>query len=284
MNTLVSSFVKANASFSVMVWEPVAGSGERLNVGALLQYGNKVQAKPLIREEVLRCMYGSAGENAFQMILKTLKTAEDVAAKFGLTAAIDAIPLAAFSFNEKRETWADSEHDLLRQIVLMHFSLSVLSEEPAASVDDTPTPEREVNQQWTTKVKEAIQAQRPEFQAFFNCELVLVDGSAPVKFPFLSHRLVAQFALLKENSQSQGMEDVRAKMWKHSLACQKNSNLSAAMIVGMPVLESVTLSERVKDRFVTNIEDLRREADKNDISLKTAQTVVEAATCVIELA
>lgn len=284
MNTFVSSACQANACYSVLVWEPVAGSGERLNVGTLIHYNGTVQARPLIREEVLRCMYGSAGEGAFQMILTTLKAIEGVAGKFGFAAAREAVPLTSFRFTEAYEARADNEYDLLRQIVLMHFSLSVLSEEPAASTDDLPTPEREVNQQWTTKIKEAIQAQRPDLQACFNRELVLVDGSTPVKFPLLTPRLVAQFGLLKENAQSHGMEDARAKMWKLSLARTRNSNLSAAMVLGLPLLDSVTLSDRVRDRFVANIGDLTREAEEYNVSLRTAQSVADAAACVIELA
>lgn len=284
MNAVATLSVQANAAYSVLVWEPVPGSGERLSVGALLKYGSAVFARPLIREDVLRCMYGTAGEGAFQMILATLKAVEGVAKQFGFLAARDAVPLASFSLMEARETWADSEYDLLRQIVLMHFSLSVLADEPAATSDDTPTSEREVNQQWTTKVKEAIQARRPDLQACFNRELVLVEGSAPVKFPILTPRLAAQFGLLKVNAQSQGMEDARAKMWKLALAREKNADLAVAMVVGTPPLDDVTLSDRMQARFVANVEDLKREATKYDVDLQTAQSAAEAAAFVIELA
>lgn len=284
MNTVDLSSVQANAAYAVLVWEPVAGSGERLNVGALAQFSGGTQGRPLIREEVLRCMYGAAGEGAYRMIVTTLKAVEGVAKQFGFGAACDAVPLASFSFTKVRETRADSDHDLFRQIVLMHFSLSVLAEEPLATADDSPTPEREVNQQWTTRVKEAIQAKRPDLQACFNRELVLVDGSSPVRFPVLTPRLVAQFGLLKENLQSQGMEDARAKMWKLSLARDRNPTLTAAMVVGMPALDNVTLSDRVRDRFVANIGDLIREAQKHEVDFRTAQTVVAAADCIIELA
>lgn len=229
-------------------------------------------------------MFGASGEGAFQMIGTTLKAVDDVARQFGFAAAREAVPLASFSFMEVTQTWADSEHDLLRQIVLQHFSLSALADEPLASSDDTPTPEREVNQQWTTKVKEAIQARRPDLQSCFNRELVLVDGSAPVKFPVLTPRLVAQFGLLKVNGQSQGMEDARAKMWKLALAREKSIDLTAAMVIGTPRLDDVTLSDRTQARFVANVDDLKREAAKYAVDLRTAQSVAEAAEFVIELA
>lgn len=56
------------------------------------------------------------------------------------------------------------------------------------------------------------------------------------------------------------------------------------MVVGIPMLDSVTLGDRVGDRFVANIENLTREAEKNAVELRTAHTVADAATCVIELA
>jgi hypothetical protein len=80
------------------------------------------------------------------------------------------------------------------------------------------------------------------------------------------------------------MEDARAKMWKLSLATGRNSSLSAAMVVGIPLLDSVTLSDRVRDRFLKNIGDLTREAEKYKVGLRTAQSVADAADCVIELA
>lgn len=280
----INSRIQANAGYAVLSWEPVYGSGERLNVGAILQYQDVIYARPLIREEVLHCMYGAAGEGAFKMIQSTLNAVQGVAMKFGFSAAREAVPLASFSFTETRETWADNEHDLLRQIVLMNFSLSVLAEEPIATSDDTPAPEREVSQQWTTKVKEAIQARRPELTVCFNRELILVENGVPVRFPILTPRLVAQFGLLKVNQQNPGMEDARAKLWKLALARESRTELVASLVIGMPPLDDVTLSDRVRDRFISNITELEHEAEIRKIQLKKAQSASEAAEIVIQLA
>ena len=283
MNATVQ-FQKANAGYSVLSWEPVHGSGERLNVGALVEFQGAITARPLVREELLRCMYGSAGDGAFQMILTTLKAVEGVGQKFGFSAARESLPLTSFCFSDVRETWAGSEPDLLRQIVLMNFSLSVLSDEPAASSDDSPTPDREVNQQWTTKVKDAIQARRPELVACFNQELVLVEGGAPVRFPILTPRLVAQFGLLKINQQNQGMEDARAKLWKLALARERKLGISASLVVGIPPLGDVTLGDRARERFISNMTELNREAEMREIDLRKAESASEAAEMIIEIA
>lgn len=284
MSLVISSTIVANSSYAVLTWEPVDGTGERLNVGALVQFCGAVKARALIREDVLRCMYGASGEGAYRMISASLKAVEEVAKKFGFAAALDSLPLASCSFAGTRETWAENEHELFRQIVLMHSSLSVLAEEPSTSSDDLPTPEREVNQQWTTRVKEAIQSRRPDLAVCFNRELMLVDGGAPVKFPLLTPRLAAQFGLLKVNSQNQGMEDARAKMWKLALARERNAYLAVTMVIGTPPLNDVTLSDQVQARFAVNVADLKREATKYKVELQTANSADEAADLVIERA
>lgn len=275
---------EANAIYAVLAWEPVSGTNERLNVGVLTIFEGSIRTHPLIREDVLRCMYGQAGDGAFKMIQSALKIAEGVAEKFGFDSALDAVPLATLKFNTKRETRARNIYDLYRQIVLMHCSLSVLAEEPTSALEDTPTPDREVNRQWTTKVKEAITNKRPDLSVFFNREMVLVEGSSPVKFPFLNSELAAQFGLLKANTQNQGMEDARARMWKLDLARKINSSIKVAMILGIPHLNDVTISDKSLEKFKSNINDLKREAEKHEITLKPVESTEEAANFVIEMA
>jgi len=142
-------------------------------------------------------MYGAAGDGAFNMVQGVIEALSTVANGHGLEAAIASIPLSNFSIAAPRATWASNENDLLRQIVLMNCSLSVIADEPISTGDDLPTPEKEVNQQWTTKVKEAIQVLRPDLSMYFNREAILVDGGVPVKFAVLTERLAAQFGILE---------------------------------------------------------------------------------------
>jgi hypothetical protein len=178
--TTLSAFVDNNARYAVVGWEPVPGSSERINVAALCEYEEQFIAKSLIREEVLRCMYGEVGGGVYRMVQSVVDSLFLVGDMHGLDAAVASIPLNSFSATAPRYTWASNENDLLRQIVLMNCSLSVIADEPNATSDDLPTPEKEVNQQWTTKVKESIQLIRPDLTMFFNREAILVDGGVPV--------------------------------------------------------------------------------------------------------
>lgn len=273
-----------NARYSVIGWEPVPGSGERINVAALCEHDDRVIAKTLIREDVLRCMYGTAGDGVFNMVKRLTEALSAIAKDHGLEAALGAIPLSNFSITAPRFTWASNENDLLRQIALMNCSLSVIADEPLATTDDLPTPEKEVNQQWTTKVKEAIQTLRPELSAYFNREAILVDDGLPIRFAVLTERLAAQFGILRPSQQNQGMEDARAKMWKLALAKERNPTLIAALIWGAPRDDDITLSDKQRDRLKSNIVELRQEAAHRNVDFSEVHTVAAAAARVVELA
>lgn len=280
----LSAFVDSNARYSVVGWEPVPGSGERINVAALCEYDGRFVAKPLVREDVLRCMYGAAGDGVLHMVQGVIEALSSVANSHGLEAALASVPLSNFSLAALRATWASNENDLLRQIVLMNCSLSAIADEPLPTSDDLPTPEREVNQQWTTRVKEAIQMLRPELSMYFNREAILVDGGVPVRFAVLTNRLAAQFGLLRPSQQNQGMEDARAKMWKLALAKERNPALVAALVFGTPEEEDITLSDKQRDRLKSNVVEIQQEAAHRQVELREVHTVPEAASTVVALA
>lgn len=277
-------FTVSNSRYAVIGLEPVAGSSERLHVGALVEYEGNVVAKTLIRGEVLRCMYGTAGDGLAQMIETTVNILGKIGIEHGWDAAISSIPLANFSLSEPRSSYASSESDLLRQIVLMHFSLSVLADEGGNSPEEQPTPEREVNLQWTTRIRNAVQVARPDLSLYFNREATLVDGGVPVRFGFLSPRLAAHFGLIRPTGQAQGMKDARAKMWELSLARERNQSLCAALVFGVPQLEDVTLSDRQRSQIEANTGELHQEAQQRQVTLRTVQTVNDAVAAVLELA
>ena len=274
---------QANAALSILSWEPVIGTGECLNVAVLYQFEGQIKNRLLIREDVLRCMYGQAGEGAYKMIQVALNSCTAVGQKFGLDAALASVPLSNFFLSKVRPALATDEQDLLRQIVLMNCSLSTLADEMAPSADDQPTSEQEVNKQWTTRIKEAIQVLQPDMLTYFNREAILVDHGVPVRFGVLSPKLAAHFGLLKPNQQNQGMEDARAKMWKLSLAKERNNALNVALIYGTPKDDDITLSDKQHERLAANVKELGQEAVDRGISAQRVYTVAEAANKVIEL-
>jgi hypothetical protein len=283
MNTR-TNIIKANAEFSLLSWQPIFGSGECLNVAALFQHQGLFSFKPLIREDVLRCMYGDAGEGMYKMILTTIDACTEVAKKHGLEAAVTAVPLVNFTLGKPKNAFVQNEQDLLRQIVLMNCSLGSIADEVESTSDDQPTTEQEVSKQWTTKIRDAIQVLRPDMLIYFNREAVLVENGLPVRFGVLTPKLAAHFGLLKAGMQNHGMEDARAKMWKLALAKERNNALTAALIYGTPKEDDITLSDTQHGKLVANVRELEQEAIYKGLTAKRVYTVSDAAYALVDLA
>ena len=283
MNSL-TAFTEVNARYAVISWEPVAGSAERINVAAITDHDGQISGRVLIREEILRCMYGSFGEGIYRLIDSTVEALIAVGHRDGLEAALNSIPVRSLVATKIRLSSVRDENDLFRQIVLLNSSLSVLADEPAPSIDDLPTPEGEVNRQWTTRVKETIQTMRPDLGVYFNREAVLVEGGLPVRFAVLTTRLAAHFGLLRPTQQSQGMEDARAKLWKLALAKERNPALASALIFGTPTEDDILISDRQRDRLKLNVTEIRQEAASRQVTLREVHTVNDAAEAIVEIA
>ncbi len=67
MNTL-AAFLDTNSRYSVLRWEPVPGSGERINVAVVCEHAHRFVARTLVRDDVLRSMYGTAGDGVMRMV------------------------------------------------------------------------------------------------------------------------------------------------------------------------------------------------------------------------
>ena len=282
--TKLDDILTLNSQYSILQWEPIPNSGEVLNVATVCEHHGKIVAKRLIREDVLRCMYGAAGDGILNMINEITNAIKVNACKSGFDSIKDTIPMSNFKATPPRPTWAANEDDLIRQILLMNFSLSTIADEAPASSDDTPTPEKEVSQQWSTKIRDATIKIRPELSLHFNREVALVDGGLPVRFAILTNKLAAQFGLLRPTQQNQGMEDARAKLWKLALAKERDPEKVAALVFGTPDPSEITLSDKQRDRLIANVNEIKQEAEYRDVSLRQVHTVEAAAASIVELA
>ena len=106
---------------------------------------------------------------------------------------------------------------------------------------------------------------------------------------FFSHRSIRNmersfFGLLKANVLTQGMEDARAKMWKLTLAKERNSALIAALVYGTPRADDITMNDRQHERLAANVRELEQEAAVRGVAAHRVHTVAEAAEKIIQLA
>lgn len=279
----VSAYLATNARWAILKWEPMAGSGEILNVAAILEINGGVETYVLVRPEVVQCMYGAAATRVMQMIDFALSAATDLATKESIEAAIANPVLGNFPFGPLRETYADDRPDAIRQIISECCSLGVLPSEPEEEADTTPTEDRDVQRQWTTKIRNIIQIECPELIRFFGGQAKIVDHGQSVKFGFLAPSLAAHFGLLKPNQQRQGMKDARSKMWELSLAKERNPSLRTALILGTPRSDDILLADRTLSQLSDNVAELLQEAQYSGLSLRDVHTEREAADVLVEL-
>lgn len=280
----LSHYLEANAKWAVLRWEPMAGAGETLNVGALIEFNRRVSGHVLVRPEVLRCMFGSAGEKALTMIEFALKAAVDIAQPTDLSTAVEAPVLTNFAFGPVMETNADDVEDVIRQVISECCSLGALPSEPEEDEDTPPAEEREVQVQWTTRVRSIVLLEKPGLVRYFGRRAAIVDGGQPIKFGVLSPSFAAHFGLLRPNQQSQGMKAAKSKFWELSLAKERNPAITAALILGAPKPDYMLLSEQARQQLASNLGELRDEARQRNLRLEAVHTEQEAANIVMQMA
>lgn len=274
----------AQARYSVIAWEPVAGTAERLNVAAIFELRGSVFARTLIRGEVLTCMYGAAGERALKMIAQVTRSLEKSAQSHGLDQAMDLMPLEAFVAMPIRATSAIDENDLMRQVVLMNCSLSVIGDGGSSDASDEVTSSKPARDEWVKRIRQQTVVQRPDYEVFFNRDARIVSEGELVKFDFLSSRLVAQIGLLSTTRQAVGVKDARAKLWELELAKANNDSLRPALIFGFGRLDDVTLSDKQRNQIESNKNEIAKEASSKRIRFCPVVSESEAVDLILEMA
>lgn len=279
---IIPAFQTPNCRYAVISWEPVAGSNERLNVAAIAEFNGHVITKILIRSEVLRCMYGTAGDSIANMISILVDAIGRIGTSQGMSTALLSIPLANFTFSKEKNTYATNEYDLFRQIILMNFSLSVIADDGSTDSEEPPISEKEINQQWTSKIKLALQITRPDLSIYFNREAILVENGMPVKFGILAPGVAIHFGLIKLTSQTQSIKDAKSKMWELSLAKERlGGSIRVSLIFGTPPHDDLTASDRQKSKLESNITELTQEAKYRHVNFMAVQTINDAVNSVI---
>lgn len=76
--------MSAKAIWTPLYWQPVMGSGERIMAGAIVDYDNEVTAHRLIRNDILKTLYGSSAGNLEKLLDTALNLQLEMAQVVGL--------------------------------------------------------------------------------------------------------------------------------------------------------------------------------------------------------
>ena len=242
-------------------------------------FDNEITAHRLIRNDVLKTLYGSSAKN----LEKLLDTAFSLQQQMAQSIGLDKLPeLMGLHQGATHTTMANSRLEALRQAVLLYSSMCNMDVLDDASDEDKPI-FSDANKRFFTEVREHTAMTHPTYLNYFNRQSPLFSGGEPVKFGFLSEKSIVHFSVLHPIRQQQSVSAARAKLWELSGASDY-IGINAAMIMAVPRFDDATLGSNQTDSAKRNMSEIEKEADKRDMRLYCVNTASHGANKLIELA
>lgn len=263
-------------------WEPVSGTGERIMVGVVHQFGGAIGATRLLRDDVLDALYGTKAATGARTLINTALEFCALAARAGGIQAIEGTIMGLY-VGTLRNTQEASLNQLLRTAALLYSSLSNLDKLDELEESDAPSAE-EVNRRFSTEVRDSVGKERPDLLPHFGKGGALIDGGQIVKFGYFSPQLVVHFGVLHPVRQAPSVRDARARLWELQRAMALSGVTTAALIAAVPRQDDATLGERQRSQAKANEREIEREADASRILLVPVHTAQQGAAKLIALA
>jgi hypothetical protein len=271
-----------NAHWRPVFWEPVSGTGERLMVGALVEWDGRVSGHRFIRDEVLDCLYGKASKGIKALIETGLQSLSSLGADAVLTGK-SAPNLFGLEPGPLRHTHAKNLADALRTAALLYSSLTNLDKLDDMEEVDAPSQE-EGNRRFTTDVRDRVLSLRPDLGQYFGRTAVLIEGGEHTRFGFVSPRAILHFGVLSPVRQPTGLRDARARLWELYRAQEISGIELAGLIFGTPSEDDPTLSPRQIDAMRRNLKEIEQEADTYKMKFFPVTTAQAGAETLIAYA
>lgn len=279
-NNPKSLAVTPRCTWRPLFWEPVAGTGERLMVGLVHDFGGEVGTARVIRDDVLDALYGKAAvgvrrllEQAFQMYLAAANASSlrDVG-----------VSMMGLHAGDLRETEVRSLTELLHVAALLYSSLANMDKLDELDESDAPQQE-DVNRRFSTEVRSGVVALRPDLSANFGKSGRLVTGGQMVKFGYFSSTAVLHFTVLNAVRQAAGVRDARARLFELQRARDVAGIDNAALIAAVPRDDDPTLGPKQREQLKLNRAEIESEADAVKMRWFAVSTVPDAVSHVMEM-
>lgn len=258
-----------------LFWEPVAGTGERLMIGLVYQFGDQFGAVRTLREEVLTCLYGKQAKGAQTLIEFSLSLYEAAANAARSVEGLEG-SMGGLHSGPQRETEAQNRAEMFRQAVLMYSSLASLEKLDLLEEPDSPLQD-EVNRRFATDVRSFAEAARPDLSQYFGRSVPLVMGGQRVKFGFCSPVVIAHFSVLYPGRASASMRDARARLFELQQGKLIAGLGKAVLISAVPRDEEPTIGDKQRAYLADLKSELNQEAASTGIAYVPVHTAQEGA-------
>lgn len=256
------------------------GSGERLCVGCLTTIGKHTRAHKAIKPGVLSALYSAGAVSAEAVLDRTFNMLNRMAATVGCE-DMDA-PLFGIILGSPSRAHVDTEDALVQIALLMTSSMCNMSDPGQLEASDVASDGgKKVNHQFITRVRSEVVAMRPDLSAFFNVEAKLLTKKRPVRFGFLSDRLVAHLGLIQSVNLNATVRNARGLMAEVRMAhVARESQGAAALVLGHPPLNSANLGNADREAIADCLEELKLEAAELGVGFSAGDN---DSTCAMEL-
>ncbi|MFT0547893.1 hypothetical protein ACMHYO_16380 [Allopusillimonas ginsengisoli] len=251
-------------------------------VGLIHGFGGVWAAPRIIRDDVLDALYGKASADVRTLLDHALKTYQAAAQT---TNNIDAVGFAIAGLipGPARHVHVDTASELLHVAALLYSSLAQIDKFDDQEENDSPQPE-EINKRFSTEVREAVTARRPDLAYGFGKGGRLTEGGSLVRFGYFSPAVILHFSVLHHVRQSASVRDARAKLWELSRAAELSGITHAGLITAVPRADDPSIGSRQQAQIKMNQSEIEREADDARIRLYPVHNATEGAEKLIELA
>jgi hypothetical protein len=263
-----------------LFWEPVAGTGERLMIGLIHNFGGEIGTARIIRDDVLDALYGKAADGLRRLIDQALQLY--AAAATASSVGEVGISMMGLHAGELRETDVRSTTELLHVAALLYSSLANMDRLDELDESDAPQQE-DVNRRFSTEVRSGVTAIRPELLMYCGKGGRLVPGGQLVKFGYFSPKAVLHFTVLNAVRQAAGVRDARARLFELQRARDVAGISNAALIAAVPRDDDPTLGPKQREQLKQNRAEIESEADAVKMNWFAVSAVPDAVTRVIEM-
>lgn len=272
-----SPIVSPYCSWRPLFWEPVAGTGERLMIGIVHDFGGESGTARIIRDDVLGALYGKAAGGVCRLIDQALRMYS--AAANASSVSDVGVSLMGLHAGELKATDVGSIPELLHVAALLYSSLASLDE-----LEEVDTPQKK-KQNFSTEVRKGVALQREDLKKYFSKGGRLVPNGEVVKFGFFSPKAILHFSVLNAVTQVTGVRDARARLFELQRARDVQCVDNAALIAAVPRDDDPTVGPKQRGQLELNKLELESEADAVAVKMRwfAVSAVPEAVTCVIEL-
>lgn len=274
---------KKVGQWRAVYWEPVMGSGERLCIGVVTTLDGKTRAHRSIRPGVLRALYGDASEGIERVLEQAFMLLDKIGEQLDTSSMVS--PVSGVLLGSSEVAHVDAETQLVDVALLMSSSICSLSDPGQLDASEVASDGgKRINHQFITRIRNHVVTIRPDLAGCFNVEARLLTKKRPVRFGFLSDRLVAHLGVLSSVNLNSSVRNARGLMAEVRIGrAARDGQGSAALILGHQPLTSPDLSSKDRDAMQDCIEELKLESAELDVEFRAADNDSACATELIAL-